>query len=320
MAFCGNCGFKVPEGMKFCPKCGTATIDLNYTNISLEEEEIIDLPIEDWQSKPRHIRRSEPVMSYIEKDQETRETKRTKKKRSIPWMIAGIISLAIAIAGFIYLSLAVFDIITEFQWVTFLLSGVAIAFGILSLVNRGKLRAFPIVALVIIGITLSLSIMHIVRGNANVPDQQVLFGDFEYSIPGYYEKADLESDERYLYVVENGNSSAILLFINVNMYVDTPEYASFFSNNEALVNQNMDLINKELDEVLEECIMSGLNNINARQISFVSNGQMGDLNTKKYSFNSYDERVGDAHGLCVGSFDIYTGNCYSVVLVEPDSS
>ena len=31
MAFCGNCGFEVPEGMKFCPNCG-ADMDMRYEN------------------------------------------------------------------------------------------------------------------------------------------------------------------------------------------------------------------------------------------------------------------------------------------------
>ena len=77
---------------------------------------------------------------------------------------------------------------------------------------------------------------------------------------------------------------------------------------------------EEQDQPLEDCIMSGLNNINAKQISFISNGQMGGLKTKKYSFTSNYNEIGDAHGLCVGTFDIYTGNVYCVILMETDNS
>ena len=34
MAFCGNCGFELPEGMKFCPNCGTAIFDPTGMSVS----------------------------------------------------------------------------------------------------------------------------------------------------------------------------------------------------------------------------------------------------------------------------------------------
>ena len=148
----------------------------------------------------------------------------------------------------------------------------------------------------------------------------MIFGDFEYTIPGYYEKEQSGDPNNYLYVVENRNSGAVLLFLSVNMYADHPEYVSMLSNNDSLINQNMDMINSGLDKPLEEYIMSELNNINARQISFISNGEMGGLKTKKYSFSTYFDEIGDANGLCVGAFDIYSGKVYFVILLETDNS
>lgn len=31
MAYCGNCGKEIPDGMKFCPNCGTAVLQYNQT-------------------------------------------------------------------------------------------------------------------------------------------------------------------------------------------------------------------------------------------------------------------------------------------------
>ena len=56
MAFCGNCGFEVPEGMKYCPNCGTAVFDLNTIEQLPEEDvETVDSSQEDWQPVPHRL-------------------------------------------------------------------------------------------------------------------------------------------------------------------------------------------------------------------------------------------------------------------------
>ncbi len=90
MAFCGNCGFEVPEGMKFCPNCGTAVFDLNNSNTSQKEAGSFDMTIEDWQPRPHHI--PQTWSKQIEPDQQPKKRMMRKTKRSVPWMIVCILS------------------------------------------------------------------------------------------------------------------------------------------------------------------------------------------------------------------------------------
>lgn len=92
MAFCGNCGFEVPEGMKFCPNCGTAVFDLNNSNTSQKEAGSFDMTIEDWQPRPHRIPQMDTRALQIEPDQQPKKRRKVKTKRSVPWMIVCILS------------------------------------------------------------------------------------------------------------------------------------------------------------------------------------------------------------------------------------
>lgn len=309
MIYCGQCGAENPDTNKFCANCGAPIGNLNR---------VVDTD----QAAEQYLRNNTEIeqIDYINLEREneriqkpSRKPSKSRKRRSIPWMIVSIVALIASIAC----------VFIDSPTVVGIIAAVCLALGIISLVMKAKLRGFAIAAIVTSSLVLLLALLNgalNVFNGSSKSDQQVIFGDFEYTIPGYYEKEESGDPNNYLYVVENRNSGAVLLFVSVNMYDDHPEYASIFSDNEALVNQNMDMINSELDNPLEVCIKGGLNNLNARQISFISNGQMGGLKTKKYSFSTYSDEIGDVHGLCVGSFDIYTGKAYSVILMETDNS
>lgn len=309
MAFCGRCGTQNPDENKFCSNCGAP---LGIINRVLDS----DQDVEDYLRNNTEIEQIDYInleSENIKERKPSRKPIKLKKRRSIPWMIVSIVALITSIVC----------VFLDNPTVVGIIAVVCLILGIISLVMKSKLRGFAIATIVSSSLVLVLALLNGALNTINgysKPDQHIVFGDYEYDIPGYYENSDTGDNKSDLYVVEHGNSGAILVFLSVDIYENHPEYPSLISNNESLINQKMDMINREMDQPLEDCIMSGLNNINAKQISFISNGQMGGLKTKKYSFTSNYNEIGDAHGLCVGTFDIYTGNVYCVILMETDNS
>ncbi len=129
MAFCGNCGYEVPEGMKFCPNCGTAVFELDNTNTPLEEgPDIIDVPFENRRPAKR---------------------RKVKAKRSVTWMIVAIVSLILGIVAWVIPS----DVAT---WI---IMTIALAAAIVSLCMKAKFKAIPIISIVISGVLVLLWII-----------------------------------------------------------------------------------------------------------------------------------------------------------------
>ena len=279
MAFCGRCGTQNPDENKFCSNCGAP---LGIINRVLDS----DQDVEDYLRNNTEIEQIDYInleSENIKERKPSRKPIKVKKRRSIPWMIVSIVALITSIVC----------VFLDNPTVVGIIAVVCLILGIISLVMKSKLRGFAIATIVSSSLVLVLALLNGALNTINgysKPDQHIVFGDYEYDIPGYYENSDTGDNKSDLYVVEHGNSGAILVFLSVDMYENHPEYPSLISNNESLINQKMDMINREMDQPLEDCIMSGLNNINAKQISFISNGQMGGLKTKKYSFTSnYNE-------------------------------
>lgn len=206
MAFCGNCGFEVPEGMKFCPNCGTAVFDLsNSLHISEEDSETIDSLMEDWQPIPHRIPQMETRAMKIDEDWIKKERKKAKSKRSITWMIVAIISLILGIVAWIIPS----DIAT---WI---IMTIALASAIVSLCMKAKFRAISIISIVVSGI---LVFLWLIQGIMYLRDphdpKEVSYGQINITIPAKYLAKVDESFDQDTYCTRDDNAAILIVRLN----------------------------------------------------------------------------------------------------------
>ena len=202
MSFCGNCGFEVPEGMKFCPNCGTAVFDLNNTNTTLEvETETIDMPIEDWQSRPHRIPQMDTRAMQTEPGQQPKKRRKGKTKRSVPWMIVAIVSLLLGIVAWIIPSDAA----------TWVIMTIALAAAIVSLCMKAKFRAISIISIVVSGV---LVLLWLIQGIMYLRDphdpKEVSYGQVNITIPAKYLANVDETFAQDTYSTRDGNAAIMI--------------------------------------------------------------------------------------------------------------
>ncbi len=206
MAFCGNCGFEVPEGMKFCPNCGTAVFDLNSANTLQEEEaESLDMTIEDWQPRPHRIPQMDTRAMQDESDQQPKKRRKGKTKRSVPWMIVAIVSLILGIVAWIIPS----DVAT---WI---IMTIALASAIVSLCMKAKFRAISIISIVVSGI---LVFLWLIQGIMYLRDphepKEVSCGQVNISIPAKYLVNVNETYDQDTYTTRDDNAAFMIVRMN----------------------------------------------------------------------------------------------------------
>ena len=206
MAFCGNCGFEVPEGMKFCPNCGTAVFDLNKTEpLTDKDSENVDSLIEDWQPVPHRMPETWDRAMVIEPDPSQKKRKKVKAKRSVPWMIIAIVSLVMGIGSWFIPS----DVVT---WIVL---AVALAMGIVSLCKKAKFRAISIISIVVSGGLIFLWLIQgIIYLRSPHDPKEVCYGQVNITIPAKYLAKVDESNAQGSYCTKDDNAAIIIVPID----------------------------------------------------------------------------------------------------------
>ncbi len=136
MAFCGNCGNEVKDGVKFCPECGAAIRSAAKVNT------------EDTQPKE--------TASVVPESAVMTSSTDSKGNRILAWidrygMFVGIVLLILAIVAFI----------AEIPLIKILLGLVIVAAAIICLARKYRLKGFPIAALVIAAIALFVGVHNV---------------------------------------------------------------------------------------------------------------------------------------------------------------
>ena len=127
MAFCGNCGNEVPEGMKFCPNCGTAVVVVNNTTDDNSDNGV-------YQRRPASAN-STRIMEISAGERPSEQ-------------VSGIDKVG-KFFGIGLLILAIICFFSDPAIVTILLSGVIIVGTAFCLNKKYKLKAFTIIALIL---------------------------------------------------------------------------------------------------------------------------------------------------------------------------
>lgn len=123
MAYCGNCGSKIPEGVKYCINCGTKVL--------IPENEIADKAASGVQQENSNDRlqfKDIPIKNELKKTGIDRFNK---------------------FYGVLLLVLSLFDLFSDPPIVTIILSALIIAGCIFCFTKRYKLKAFTIIALIL---------------------------------------------------------------------------------------------------------------------------------------------------------------------------
>jgi hypothetical protein len=148
MSFCDVCGTQIPEGSKFCPSCGAEVkAKTNNETIPPQEPPIITVENPVVIEQP-DVSANQPV---YQTEQATIGNQvampDTNEKTMAPWLGLGAFVLSI---------IAIF---TGNATVTIILSVVAFVLAIVALVKKGRLKGFPIAALVIASLCVIISII-----------------------------------------------------------------------------------------------------------------------------------------------------------------
>ncbi len=141
MAFCGNCGNEIPDGMKFCSNCGNkiaqseqakgfSTENADEVNTKHDADNAI------YVRKPGINRQSTRIMNIDGSGQ-----LKGKEENSKKWLWAGI--------GISALIVSIIGIINHSTWISMFLSVAALVAGIVCIVKSNKLRGFAIAAIVV---------------------------------------------------------------------------------------------------------------------------------------------------------------------------
>ena len=137
MAFCGNCGNQLPEGMKFCPNCGTAVANIeNPLSIEPEDRKTVGNAVNEFQPIPHQI----PMMN-------TRAM--TIDPRTIPPRPETWLDKYGKFFGIPIFILSILDFMTDPPIFTIILSIMLISGSVFCLARKFKLKFFPIVAIVL---------------------------------------------------------------------------------------------------------------------------------------------------------------------------
>lgn len=154
MSFCDECGTPIPEGSKFCPSCGAKVKDkANGETIQSQESPIITVDNPVVLDQPG-LNVNQP---FFQTEQVTENNQadisNNTEKTMAPWLGLGAFVLSI---------IAIF---TGNATVTLALSVVAFVLAIVALVKKGRLKGFPIAALVIASLCVIISIIVIGVGS-----------------------------------------------------------------------------------------------------------------------------------------------------------
>ena len=96
MAYCKNCGKKIPDGARFCTNCGAAVDSTNAVQESAEEKWE-----EGWEDYPEDYPEDEyeyPVYEEQKSDVKGKKRKKKKGKRKV-WVIAAVVIVFLCLAA-----------------------------------------------------------------------------------------------------------------------------------------------------------------------------------------------------------------------------
>jgi len=142
MAFCGNCGNQLPDGMRFCPNCGTAVTSIeNSSSLEADENRAIENTVNEWQPVPHQIPRMETRAMYIDP--------KSMPSKPVTWLDKYGKFLGIPL--FI---LSIIDFMTDPPLLTILLSIAIISGAVFCLANKYKLKFFTITSIILASICL----------------------------------------------------------------------------------------------------------------------------------------------------------------------
>lgn len=127
MAFCGNCGNEVPEGMKFCPNCGTAVVVVNNTTDDNSDNGV-------YQRRPAPAN-SARIMEISAGERPSEQ-------------VSGIDKVG-KFFGIGLLILAIICFFSDPPIVTILLSGVILAGAVFCFGKKYKLKGFTVAATIL---------------------------------------------------------------------------------------------------------------------------------------------------------------------------
>jgi len=148
MSFCEVCGTPIPEKSKYCPNCG-AEVNLRASNETIPQQESQNITVENpvVEAQPS-ITGEQPAyqMEQIAINQSSVVQDQSKKTMA-PWLGLGAFVLSLI------------SVFTGNATVTLILSVIAFVLAIVALVKNGRLKGFPIAAIVIASLCAIISII-----------------------------------------------------------------------------------------------------------------------------------------------------------------
>lgn len=148
MSFCEVCGTPIPEKSKYCPNCG-AEVNLRVSNETIPQQESQNITVENpvVEAQPS-ITGEQPAyqMEQIAINQSSVVQDQSKKTMA-PWLGLGAFVLSLI------------SVFTGNATVTLILSVIAFVLAIVALVKNGRLKGFPIAAIVIASLCAIISII-----------------------------------------------------------------------------------------------------------------------------------------------------------------
>ncbi len=223
MAYCEKCGTAIPDNTNFCPNCGSEVVkktQIDYVNqepetITVENPVVVE-PIE------------QPIVETASVAQHP------ENKTMAPWLGLGAFLLSI---------IAIF---TGNATVTIVLSVVAFVLAIVALVKKGRLKGFPIAAIVIASLCVIISVVVIGVGSIFKNGGSDLAKDVTEKVT---EKVVEEADE----VLEKKADPDLVAFLDeyeafVDEYVEFMQsYSSDPSNAINMLGEYTDMLTKLAD-------------------------------------------------------------------------
>lgn len=132
MSFCVNCGNQLQDNVKFCPSCGTAVQSGSDSASKSEAPKISP------ETNSQIVEHSNESNCLKEKNCANR-----KQNKGL-WTLLGVVSLALAIYAWC----------VKGTVATIIISIIAIGLAIFSLIKKAKLKAFPILGIIVAALLL----------------------------------------------------------------------------------------------------------------------------------------------------------------------